>query len=232
MNEKHLKTKDLPMSERPYEKLMKLGASHLSDAELLAVIIRTGTKKERAAEVALRILSLHAQENGLLGVFHLTLPELTQIEGIGCVKALQILAVVELSKRMAKASAKGGLYFTTPESIATAYMQEMRGLSVEKVKLLLLNAKSKLIKEMDISMGTATASLLSPREILIEALRYQAIHMILIHNHPSGDPEPSNADVLITKRIEEAGTLLGIKLMDHIIIGDNRYISLKKKGIL
>ncbi len=232
MQEKHIKIKDLPVFERPDEKLIKYGADKLSDAELLAIIIRTGSLKERSVEVAMKVLTLHPQASGLLGLFRLSLPELTRVNGIGTVKALQILAVAELTKRMAKASTTDSLYFQSPESIADYYMQDMRNLEVEKVILVLLNSKSKLIKEMDISLGTVNSSLLSPREIFIEALKYKAVHIILVHNHPSGDPSPSNADLLITKRIEEVGILLGIKLMDHVIIGDNKYISLKKKGIL
>ncbi|MFA9463631.1 MAG: DNA repair protein RadC [Velocimicrobium sp.] len=232
MREKHIKTKDLPVLERPYEKLIKYGAQNMSDAELLAIIIRTGSSRERAVEVAWNILTLHPESNGLYELFRLSLPELMKIDGIGTVKALQILALAELAKRMAKASSNNSLYFQTPEAVADYYMQDMRNLEIEKVMLVLLNSKSKLIKEMDISHGTVNTSLISPREIFIEALRYKAVHIILVHNHPSGDPNPSNADILITKRMEEAGTLLGIKLMDHVIIGDNKYISLKKKGYL
>jgi len=232
LQEKHIKIKDLPVFERPDEKLIKYGADKLSDAELLAIIIRTGSLKERSVEVAMKVLTIHPEASGLLGLFRLSLPELTRVNGIGTVKALQILAVAELTKRMAKASTSDSLYFQTPEAIADYYMQDMRNLEVEKVILVLLNSKSKLIKEMDISLGTVNSSLLSPREIFIEALRYKAVHIILVHNHPSGDPNPSNADLQITKRIEEVGSLLGIKLMDHVIIGDNKYISLKKKGIL
>lgn len=232
LQENHIKTKDLPVSERPYEKFVSYGAEKLSDAELLAIIIRTGSSKERAVEVATKVLSISTEASGLLGLCHLSLPELKKVAGIGTVKALQILAVVELTKRMAKASNGNALYFQTPESIADYYMQDMRNLEVEKVILLLLNSKSKLIKDMDISLGTVNCSLLSPREIFIEATRYKAVYIILVHNHPSGDPTPSKEDFNITDRIQQAGTLLGIKLMDHVIIGDNKYISLKKKGYL
>lgn len=232
LQDNHIKTKDLPVSERPYEKFVKFGAEKLSDAELLAVIIRTGSSKERAVEVAIKVLTLHQETPGLLSLFYLSLPELTKVDGIGTVKALQILAVAELTKRMTKATSNNFLYFQTPEAVADYYMPDMRNLEVEKVVLVLLNSKSKLIKEMDISLGTVNCSLISPREIFIEALKYKAVHIILVHNHPSGDPNPSNEDILITKRIDKAGALLGIKLMDHVIIGDNKYISLKKKGYL
>lgn len=232
MQERHIKTKDLPISERPYEKFVKYGPEKLSDAELLAIIIRTGSSKERAVEVATKVLSISNEMSGLLGLCRLSLPELTKVEGIGTVKALQILAVVELTKRIAKSSVDGAFYFQTPESIANYYMQDMRNLEVEKVILVLLNSKSKLIKDMDISLGTVNCSLISPREIFIEALKYKAVHIILVHNHPSGDPTPSKEDLIITDRIQQLGILLGIKLMDHVIIGDNKYISLKKKGYL
>lgn len=232
MNENHITIKNLPVTERPYEKLEKHGAAMLSDAELLAIIIRTGSAKERSVDVALNILTAHKDIKGILGISRLTLPELRKVSGIGRVKAIQIQAVAELSKRMARATMDDTMYFQSPDAIAGYYMQEMRNLEVEKVRLLMLNSKSKCIKDMEISMGTVSSSLLSPREIFIEALRYGAVYIILVHNHPSGDPQPSNADLQITERVKEVGLLIGIKLMDHVIIGDNKYISLKQKGFL
>ncbi|MEG1458888.1 MAG: DNA repair protein RadC [Acetivibrio sp.] len=232
MENTHITIKNLPHSERPYEKLERYGAFALSDAELLAIIIRTGSRTERSVEVAIQVLSAHKEFPGLLGIRHLTLPELMKINGIGKVKAIQIHAVAELTKRMAKANMEDTLYFQSPDVIADYYMQDMRHLEVEKVVLLLLNSKSKRLQEIEISVGTVNSSLLSPREVFIEALRYGAVNIILVHNHPSGDPEPSSADLLITERIKEVGILIGIKLMDHVIIGDNKYISLKQKGFL
>ncbi len=227
-----MKTKDLPATERPDEKLQNHGATSLSDAELLAIIIRTGSQTERSVEVATHLLDVHPIEKGLTGLNHLTLPELMNIRGIGKVKALQIQAVVELAKRLSKTQKDSSMYFQTPESIASYFMQDMRHLEREQVVLLFLNAKSKLLKEMVLSSGTVNSSVISPREIFVEALRYGAVCIIVAHNHPSGDPTPSKEDLLVTQRIKEAGQLIGIKLMDHVIIGDNRYISLKEKGFL
>lgn len=232
MKNQHITVKNLPVSERPYEKLEKYGASNLSDAELLAIIIRCGSSKERSTEVATRLLDAHESVKGLPGLFYLSLPELKKVKGIGRVKAIQIQAVAELTRRMAKATRAEAPCFQTPDAIADYYMQDMRHLEQEQVVLLMLTSKSQYLKDKVISSGTVNSSLISPREIFVEALRYHAVFIILVHNHPSGDPSPSKEDYIITKKIQEAGILVGIKLMDHVIIGDNRYISLKEKGFL
>ena len=154
------------------------------------------------------------------------------IKGIGKVKAIQILCLSELAKRLAKATAGEGLNFSSPESVARYYMEDMRHKKQEYMKLLLFNTRTKLIGETDISKGTVNASLVSPRELFIEALQKNAVSIILLHNHPSGDPTPSREDVLITRKIRDAGELIGIELLDHIILGDNKYISLSEKGFL
>jgi DNA repair protein RadC len=148
------------------------------------------------------------------------------------VKAVQILCLSELSKRLAKATAKEGLILSHPSTIAEYCMEEMRHQKQEHMKLLMLNSKSKLLGEKDISKGTVNASLVSPRELFIEALEKQAVAIILIHNHPSGDTTPSENDMLLTKRVQEAGRLIGIELLDHIIIGDNCYMSFAEEQLL
>lgn len=232
MNKKHLTVKELPISERPYEKCEKYGPSSLSDGELIAVIIRTGSRNERSIDVANNILSCSNIHKGLIGLNHITIHELSKINGIGRVKSIQILCVVELTKRMAKATNEYGINFNSPEKVANYYMEEMRHLTREQVVLLMMDSKSKILKDMVISSGTINASLLAPREVFLNALKFSAVNIILLHNHPSGDPTPSKEDINSTRRIQEAGNLIGIKLMDHIIIGDNRYISLKEQGIL
>lgn len=228
----HHRVKDLPISERPYEKCEKYGPGSLSDAELLATIIRTGSKSERVIDVANHILNYSKVYRGLIGINYLSLQELMTIRGIGRVKAVQILCIAELTKRMAKATNEDGLRLLSPESVASYYMQEMRHLSREQIILVMLDSKSKILKDMIISSGSVNASILAPREIFLNALKYGAVNIILLHNHPSGDPTPSKEDINSTRRLIDAGNLIGIKLIDHIIIGDNRFISLKEKGIL
>lgn len=224
--------KEMPKDERPYEKCEEFGPGHLSDAELLAVIIRAGTKEMRATQLASYILSHHPVYKGIAGINYFTINELTKIKGVGRVKAIQILCIAELSKRIAKASVKDGLQFHSPSSIADYYMESTRFLRREQMMLLLFDSKNKLMKEITISKGTVNSSLASPREILIEALRYEAVFMILLHNHPSGNPNPSLPDLEVTKRIKEAGELVGIKLSDHIILGEHCYVSLRERGVI
>lgn len=222
--------KELPKSEQPYEKCESLGAAVLSDAELLAVIIRTGTKEVNSTDLAKKVLMCSNRHSGVTGLYHVTLEELTKIKGIGRVKAIQLLCIAELSKRLAKASFADSLSFSNPKTIADYLMEDMRHLNREQVLLLMFDTKGRLIRESIISIGTINASLLSPREIFLEALRNEAVSLILVHNHPSGDPTPSNEDIMITKRIREASSFIGIPLIDHIIIGDNKYVSLKEGG--
>ncbi len=232
MKENYLTVKELPTSERPYEKCEHYGAGTLSDAELLAVIIRTGTKQQRAIDLAVNILNYSTAHPGLKGLNYLTLKELTKIRGIGRVKAIELLCLTELTRRMAKETGRDSLRLTTPQSVADYYMQDMRHLTREQVLLIMMDSKNKIIKDMVISEGTVNTSIMPTREIFVHAVKYEAVNIILLHNHPSGDPTPSTEDIRVTKRLTEAGNLIGISLMDHIIIGDNRYISLKEMGIL
>ena len=232
MNEKHLTVKELPCFERPDEKMEKYGPKLLTDAELLAIIIRTGTKESRSVELATQILKKPKETPGLLGLKNLSLPQLMDIKGVGKVKALQILAIGELSRRIAKTSISKGEMFSDPEMIARYYMEDMRHLKTEEVILIMMNSKNQIIKDEVISKGTVNSSILSPREVFLLALEYHAVHIILLHNHPSGDPTPSKEDLRMTAKIAEAGKLIGILLMDHLIIGDNKYISLKERGVL
>ncbi len=223
--------KTLSESERPYEKCERLGAASLTDAELLAALLRTGSHGENALDLARRIL-YYAGEDGLLGIHHFTVERLKKMKGIGRVKAIQLVCVSELAKRLAKARACEMLQFTCPASIAKYYMEDMRHERQEVMKLLMLNTKSRLIGESDISKGTVNASLITPRELFIEALQKNAVSIIILHNHPSGDPNPSREDRLITERIRQAGDLIGIELLDHIVIGNNCYISFSEQGLL
>ena len=224
--------KELPPEERPYEKCLRNGPESLSDPELLAVIIRTGSRQESSLSLSKRVLEMDGGD-GLLGLLHRSLPELMEIPGIGPVKAVQLLCIGELSRRIWRQAASGEeLSFHSPHAIANYYMEEMRHREQEELRAMFFNTKQVLIKELLISRGTVNASLATPREIFIEALRYRAVSLILVHNHPSGDPSPSREDVAFTKRVRLAGEMVGIALLDHIIIGDNAFLSLKERGIL
>lgn len=226
--------KDMVEDERPYEKCEKYGVGSLSDIELLAAILRTGIKGMNAIELA-KCLLYEEQGNDKKTKVHLqnwTKEELMRIPGIGKVKAIQILCICELSKRLSQQQAKEELDFSKPNTVAEYYMEDMRYRKQEILKLVMLNSRSRLIGETELSKGTVNMSIISPRELFIEALQKGAVYIILLHNHPSGDPSPSKDDILISKRIKEAGILLGIELLDHIIIGDNCYVSLAEQGNL
>lgn len=224
--------KEMACEERPYERCEQFGASNLTDSELLAVLLRTGTRGENALQLADKILHPVFSQKGVLNLHQWTYEQLMQIKGIGKVKAIQILCLAELSRRLAKATAQEGLNFSNPASIARYYMEDLRHANQEQMKLLLLNTKSRLIGETDISKGTVNSAVISQRELFVEALLKNAVSIVLLHNHPSGDPTPSKADVLITRRIQEAGRLIGVELLDHIVIGDNCYVSLREKGLV
>ena len=223
--------KDIPNAERPYEKCLKQGAEALSDAELLAVLLRTGTKGENVLALAKRLLYEDGGA-GLLGIHQFSFQSLMKLKGIGKVKAEQILCLSELAKRLSKASVEPRLRFSSSQSVAEYYMEDLRHRNQEVMKLLLLNSKAELIDETNISKGTVNASLVTPRELFVEALKKEAVSMILLHNHPSGDPTPSRDDILTTKRISECGLLIGIELLDHIIIGNNCYVSFQEENLL
>jgi len=224
--------KSLSTENRPYEKCLSQGPASLSDAELLAVIIRTGTKGVNSVDLAERVLDLSNSKKGLPGICHLTLQELLELPGIGQVKAIQILCIGELSKRIATYQAKDRLSFQSPKSIANYYMEQLRHEEQEQMICMFLDTKNHLIGEKLISLGTVNSSVVSPREIYLTALNYHAVNIILIHNHPSGDPNPSQSDITTTERIQIAGEILGIHLLDHIIVGDQKYVSLKEMNIL
>jgi len=229
---KYLKVNELPESERPYEKCEKYGPSVLSDAELIAVIIRTGSRNERSTELACRILSLHGGKYGPAVLNHLSFKELTKVKGIGRVKAVQLLCAAELSRRVSMHTTEKSVYFKNAHTIASYFMESMRHLEREQVRVVFLDSRMKLIGEKVLYEGTVGMAPLEAREILREVLKYDAVYFILLHNHPSGDPEPSSTDISSTIRIKEGGQNIGVRLFDHIVIGDNRYVSMKEAGYL
>ena len=230
MDKTKITMKELPLSERPYEKCMQYGAESLSDAELLAVVIRTGGKGERATELAARVInSVPGRRIG--GLFQMPLSQLSEIHGIGKVKAVQLKCLTEITKRMmVQGLSKGHLLCTEPGKVAAYFMPKMKFLEYEQVRLLVLNGRNVLEHEIIISNGSFNAAIASPREIFYNALKYKAVSVIVLHNHPSGDPSPSREDILLTKRLSDTGGMVGIPLLDHIIIGDNRYVSMKESG--
>ena len=224
--------KGLPLSERPYEKCMRYGPSALSDAELLAVVLRTGSYGYTALEMASDILRLCPYREGLSGILHLTAQDLKRVNGIGQVKAVQILCVGELSRRLSRMEAERTMTFEDPSSVAEYYMEELRHCEQETVRCMMLDTRNRLLGETEIFRGTVNNSVLSPREVFLMAMSYHAVNILLVHNHPSGDASPSEADIEVTIQLIEAGRLIGIGVLDHIIIGDHTYVSLIRDGQL
>lgn len=225
-----MKIKDLPLSERPYEKLELFGAEKLSNAELLAIIIKTGTKEKSVITIAQEILKLQNEKNcnNLRFMQDLSIADFMKIKGIGKVKAIQLKAICELTKRISR-PINYQIKIRNSKDVASLLMPEMRYEKRELAKVLLLNCKNLVLKIVDISLGGANFACLEPKDILTEALKLQAPKIILVHNHPSGDTTPSKSDFNITDRIYEAAELMGIQMLDHIIIGDGTYESIFRK---
>ena len=226
----YLKILDMPENERPKEKLLRYGAESLSNPELLAIILRTGTKGENVLSLSQRIIS---EFNGLNGILNASIKEMTEIKGVKESKASQMIAIAELFKRFN--TYKSFIEFkrvTSPNDVASMLYGEMGTFNQEVLKLIILNTKNEIIKIKDVFKGSLNSSLIHPREIFNEAIRNSAASIIICHNHPSGDPTPSDEDIKVTIRLKECGEIIGIKLIDHIVIGRNIYVSLKEKGIL
>lgn len=222
--------KDLPKVERPYEKCLKYGANHLSDAELLSAILRTGTNGLSAYDLANNIIRSDASNN-ILSIMHLSKEELLRIKGVGNAKAVQILCIGELARRISLEKASLSLKMNVPSSIANYYMEQLRHLDQEQLVVIFLDSKCNMIKDKIVSKGSINQSFVCNREILVEALKTDAVSIILLHNHPSGDPSPSTADITSTKKLHKACNLIGLNLLDHIIIGDRCYTSFIETNI-
>ncbi len=229
MSKERLTIKDLPEQERPREKLKLLGAEALSNAELLAVLLGTGTRRESAVELAVRLLSI---SGGLRSLMDLSFEEMVQVKGVGLAKAVQIKAAFELGRRLATTPREDQGRITNPRLAAELFMEDLRYKKKEYFFLLLLNTKNQVISREEISVGSLSSSIVHPREIFTIPVRKSAASIILVHNHPSGDPTPSQEDLEVTRRLVEGGQILGIAVQDHIIIGDGCYISFKEKGFL
>lgn len=219
--------KQLPEDERPYEKLEMYGEKMLSNAELLAIIIKSGTKENTSVELANKILSLNNNNDNLLqSLQELSLEDFQKIKGIGKVKAIQLKAVCELSRRMVQPLNKRMIKVKSSQDVANLLMNELRFEKVEYVKLLLINSKNVITRIIDISKGGMNSAVVEPKEVLQEAIRAGIPKIILVHNHPSGDCTPSPADIDMTKRMYSAANILGIQLLDHIVIGNGCYTSI------
>lgn len=222
-----MKIKELPNSEKPYEKLEMYGEKNLSNSELLAIIIKTGTKDETAVNLAQKILSIKSENenNNLRFLQELSVEELKKVKGIGKVKAIQIKAVCELAKRMSR-PLNLKTKITKPKDVANLLMDELRYEKREFVKVLILNTKNIVQKIVDINTGNNSSVKLETKEVFQEAIKMDMPKIILVHNHPSGDVTPSQADIEMTDKLIEAAKLLQIDLLDHVIIGDGRYLSI------
>ena len=223
--------KELPSSERPYEKLEMYGENFLSNAELLAIIIKTGTKEFTSVEIAQKILSL--EKNNKIGTLRflqeLSIEELTKIKGIGKIKAIQIKAVCELAKRMSRPIEKINIKIRTSDDVADLLMEEMRYERKEIAKVLILNNKNEILKIKDVSLGSSNRATFEPKEVLVDAVKMGAPKIILVHNHPSGDSTPSEGDYEATERVYSSAEMLGIQMLDHVVIGDGKYSSVFSK---
>lgn len=217
--------------ELPYERFISFGPESLTEAELLAIIIRTGTKDKNAVELAREVLNLAIYpKEGLLGLYDVSLEELQSISGIGPVKAVKLKCLTELCMRMRKATSKTGIILNSSSTVADYFMEKLRHKDTECVILVCLDAKGQVISECKLSEGSVRMSLISPREVFLEALSKKAVNLILVHNHPSGDPTPSIADKAVTEDLRIMGDQMGIPLLDHIVIGDNKYVSFKESN--
>ncbi|NMA01264.1 MAG: DNA repair protein RadC [Clostridia bacterium] len=224
-----LTLKEYPLELQPRERLYQLGVQALSDRELLALLLTTGTKGITALEVAENILT---ENQGFKGLASLSLEELASFPGVGPAKAAKILATFEIGKRVSLRGGELRPIIQSPEDVSNLVMEDMRHYDREHFKTLLLNTKNQVINIETISIGNLNSSLVHPRELFKSAIKRSAAAIILVHNHPSGDPRPSREDINITKRIIEAGNILGIEVLDHIIIGDKVFCSLKEKDLI
>lgn len=241
----HLTIKDLPDSERPRERLQRYGPAALSLAELIAILLGSGAQGVTAVELGQRLLAHGAAREGQLGgrpggisrealalrfLAAAGVDQLREIPGIGTAKATVLVAAVELGRRLA-ARRSERVVVGTPQDVPGLFMEEMRHLEKEEFRVLLLDTKNHVLGFELCSVGSLSSSIVHPREVFKAAVRRAAAGVVLVHNHPSGDPTPSREDIEVTRRLVEAGKLIGIDVLDHIIIGDNRYVSFREQGI-
>ena len=224
-----MRFKDLPSSEKPREKLIQFGSEPLSDAELLAILLRTGYKEKTVLELAQEII----RDYGLAGLAEMEYHDLVkEINGVGPAKATEIKAVFEIAARIKGKTIITKKTITGPEDVAEVMMPKTQFKNQEHFYTVLLTTKNTIISIEEISKGGLNIASIFPREVFNRAIKKSAAKMILVHNHPSGDPTPSSEDINLTNRLIEAGKLTGIRVLDHIITGDGEYISLKEQGLI
>ncbi len=221
---------EIPKDERPREKLLKYGSKSLTNSELIGILLRVGSKKDTAITLGQKIL--RENEKGLLNLVDATPESLNKFHGISNAKAATLLAAVELGKRISTTKASETFKITSPQDVSALVMEEMRYYKKEYFKIILLDTKNKVIEINTISIGSLNSSIVHPREVFLEAVKKSSASMILLHNHPSGEVQPSREDINITQRLIKAGDIMGIKVLDHIIIGDGNYLSFKEENII
>ena len=224
----HTRIRELPTDERPRERLIAYGADALSISELLAVLLRTGTEQNSA--IGLAEMLLHRFGN-IRGVAHATIEEMAEVHGIGPAKAAQIKAAIEFGRRLISASPEERTKIRSPRDVYNLLGPNLRDEKREHFVALLLDTKNGVMRSKTVSVGDLSSSIVHPREVFVEAIRHGSASIIVSHNHPSGDPAPSPEDIAVTRRLAEAGELLGIELLDHIVLGDDRWVSLKERGL-
>lgn len=229
MTSSSIMLKDIPQEDRPRERLLTVGSEKLSNQELFAILLGSGTKNESVMVLAQRVLN-HFE--GLRLMKDATIEELTTIKGIGTAKGVLLLSAMEVGKRMSQYKQEDRYVIRSPKDGADYIMEEMRSLNQEHFVALFLNTKNQIVHRQTIFIGSLNASIVHPREIFREAVKRSAASIICAHNHPSGDPSPSQEDIHITRRLAEAGKMIGIEVLDHLVIGDRKYVSLKEKGYL
>lgn len=227
--ESKMMIRDVHIADRPRERLIRQGAASLSNQELIAILLRTGTKEVSVLTLANRILMSFDKIQELQGA---TLEECMQVKGVGQAKAVQLLAAVELGKRVHRKDSTERYVIRSPEDAANYLMTDMTFLKQEHFVALFLNVKNEIIHKETIFIGSLNASIVHPRELFREAVKRSAASIICAHNHPSGNPAPSPEDIEVTKRLVAAGDMMGIDVLDHLVIGNHQFISLKEKGYM
>jgi DNA repair protein RadC len=224
----HPKIHDFPLDERPRERLQNYGATALSNAELLAILLRVGSPGENAVALGTRLLT---EFGGLVGLAKASFHELVSVKGLGLAKTAQLKAALELGRRMLLTSPDARPQITSPTDVANLLMLEMGNLDQENLRTLLLDTKNRVLGSPTVYVGNVNSSIVRVSEIFREAVKLNATALIMAHNHPSGDPTPSPEDVEVTRSVVEVGSLLGIEVLDHLVIGHQCFVSLKERGL-
>lgn len=229
MDSHNMLLREIPNEDRPRERLLQFGAEALSNTELIAILLRTGTLSESAVKLAGKVLSI---AGGLRNMVDMSIEQLIGIRGIGQAKALQLQAGIELGRRLARSGLQDLPAIRSPKDAADLIMDELRYLQKEHFLVLFLNTKNRVVGKETLSIGSLNASIVHPREVFRSAIKRNSASIICAHNHPSGDPTPSPEDIEITRRLSEGGRLIGIELLDHLIVADRNYASLKELGLM